>query len=155
MTTRHRFILAALVALGLAASPAAAQRERTSNTAAPTIVKTWRQALTTTTGDVVRVDCKSETPWLTGEVPQSRAWAVTIKNEDASISVYVRFRETTGLPVTATTNVDVSGAHTDFLVAPGEQWSLPEMAALQVAVKQASGTPTVRIDYECSGTPGY
>lgn len=154
MKTNH-FLLAALL-LGFAAVPAQAQRERTYSTAAPTIPKTWRQALTTTTGDVVRVDCKSVTPWDgNGDVPETRSWSVTVKNEDLSIVVYVRSRETNGKPVSVTTNVDTTGPHTDFRVGPGEEYSLPESSYLQIAIKQASGTPTVRVHYQCSGTPGY
>lgn len=149
-----KFILAALLAL--TATAAQAQPARTYRTAAPTFTKTWRNALTSTTGDVIRTDCESVTPWPgTGDIPETRSWAVTIKNEDSSIVVYARTRETSGLPVSATSSVDTTGPYTDFRIGPGETWSLPDKSVLQVAIKQASGTPTVTVHFECSGTPGY
>ena len=148
------FTVGAILLL-LLTSTARAQRRRDKGVFAPTHVKTWRKALTVTTGDVVRVDCESETLWLTGAIPESRSWAITVKNEDATNAVYVRYRETSGKPPVDTSNVDTSGDYTDHLVAAGEQWSLPQITTLQIAIKQAAGTPTVRVDFECSGTPGY
>ena len=145
------------LALAILAGPAAAGNSpNTKNVRGPTYSKTYRAALKVTTGDVIRIDCVSETPWDgTGDEPVTRPHSWRMVNEDASINVYVRGMETDGTPPVDTSNVDTSGATTDQLFKPLEDLSFTTQLPLQVAVKQASGTPTIRIDYECSGRPGY
>lgn len=151
-------IRAALCGLALAilAGPASAgSAPNTKSQRGPTYSKTYRKALTTSTGDVIRIDCVSETPWTSGDMPETRPHSYRFVNEDSSINVYIRGLETDGTPPIATTNVDTSGDFTDQLVKPGEDLTFTSQLPLQIAVKQASGTPTIRIDFECSGRPGY